>query len=138
MIFQGMIQKTSMIKQPAHLSYKDQETLDFELTLNKNYYTNMKSVHVCFPIRFRKLTNAASNLVACLMPKNDFFTLWVKEIDITKYGINKSLIPTATPQEIYRYSESMLKHLPKDPLKMIQNDILFSKKAVVYPENYGR
>ena len=35
-IFQGMIQKTSTIKQPAHLSYKDKETLDFELILNKN------------------------------------------------------------------------------------------------------
>ena len=137
-IFQGMIQKTSTIKQPAHLSYKDKETLDFELILNKNYYTNMKNVHVCFPIRFKKLTNAAANLVADLMPKNNFFTLWVKEIDITKYGTNKSLIPTATPQEIYRYSESMLKHLPKDPLKMIQNDILFSKKAVAYPANCGR
>ena len=60
--FQKLIQKLSTIKQPAYLSYKDKETLDFELILNKNYYTNMKSIHVCFLIRFRKSINATANL----------------------------------------------------------------------------
>ena len=60
--FQKLIQKLSTIKQPAYLSYKDKETLDFELILNKNYYTNTKSIHVCFLIRFRKSINATANL----------------------------------------------------------------------------
>ena len=33
-------------------------------------------------------------------------------------------------QEIYQYSNSMLKHVPKDALKMIQNDLLYSKNPV--------
>ena len=38
-------------------------------------------------------------------------------------------LPTTTPQEIYMYSDVMLKHLPKNALKMIEKDLLFSKKA---------
>ena len=62
----------------------------------------------------------------------------VKEIDILKYGTNKSLIPTTTPQEIYRYSDSMLKHVPKNALKMFEKDLLSSKKAVIILGNKDR
>ena len=119
MIFHDMIQKILTIKQPAHLSHKDKETLDFELIHIKNYYANLKSLHICFPIRFRKLSNAAVKLATDLKSVNNFFAHWVEEIDIAKYGTNKSLIDTTTPQEIYRYSESILKYLPKDVLNMI-------------------
>ena len=52
-----------------------------------------------------------------------------------KYGTNKSLIPMAIPKEIYRYSGSVLKHLPKNALKMIEKDLLYSKKPVIIPGN---
>ena len=45
-----------------------------------------------------------------------------------KYGKNKLLIPTTTLKKMYRYSDEMLKHLPKNALKMIENDLLYSKK----------
>ena len=63
------------------------------------------------------------------------FAHWIKATDVTKYGTNKTLIPTTTPQEVYRYSDTMLKHLPKGALKIIQKDLLYSKKAVIYPAN---
>ena len=47
--------------------------------------------------------------------------------------MNNSFLPITTPQETYRYSESMFKHLPKNTLKMIQNDLWYSKKDVIYP-----
>ena len=62
---------------------------------------------------------------------NNFFADWLKEIEILKCGINKSLIFTSTPQEIYQYSDLMLKHLQKNALKMIQNGFLYSKKLVI-------
>ena len=62
----------------------------------------------------------------------------MREIDITKYGTNKSLIPTTTPKEINRYSDSMLKHLPKNALKMIEKDLLYSKEAVIIRGNEDR
>lgn len=65
-------------------------------------------------ILFLKLTNATASLDDDSTTVNNFFAHRIKEIDITKYGTNDTLIiPTAIPQEIYRYSESMLKHLPK-------------------------
>ena len=60
---------------------------------------------------------------------------WIKEISITKYGTNKELTPTMTPQEICQYSDAMLKHLPAKSLKVIENDLLCSKEEVVIP--YG-
>ena len=40
---------------------------------------------------------------------------------------------TTTPQEIYQYSNAMLKHLPAKSLKVIENDLLYSKEEVVIP-----
>ena len=107
------------IEQPVDTTYSDKEILDIQLILENNYYTNLKSLHLCFPIRFRKLLNAAHNLDADIYPVNNFFAHWLRETDIRKYGTNKSLIPTTTPNKIYRYSDSMLKYLPKNAQKMI-------------------
>ena len=101
------------IEQPPDATYMDKEVLDLELILDNNYYTNLKSLHLCFPIRFRKLSNAAQNLDLALFSVNNFFAHWVMEIDIPAYGTRKCVILTTTPQEIYRYSHTMLKRLPK-------------------------
>ena len=83
LVFQGMIQKIMTIEQLADTTYSDKEILDFELILDSNYYTNLKSLNLCFLIRFRKLSNAAHNLDADVYPLNIFFAHWVREIDIT-------------------------------------------------------
>ena len=121
-----------------HPSYKDKETLDFDLILDKNYYTNLKNLYICFPIIIRKLTNAAPNIDDDLTTVTNFFAHWIKEIDITKYGTNNSFLPTTTLQEIYKFSKSILKHLPKNAFKMIQNDFLYCKKDVIYPTGQER
>ena len=133
-----MIEKIMIIEQPADTTYSEKKTLDFELILGNNHYTNLKSLHICFSIRFRKLTNSAQNLDANIYPVNNFFAHWIREIDIMKYGTDESLIPTTTPKEIYRYSNSMLKHLPKNTLKVIEKDLLYSKKPVIIPGNEDR
>ena len=66
---------------------------------------------------------------------NNFFAHWIKEIYIMKCGTNKSLIPTITLKEIYRYYEEMLKNLPKNAIKMIENDFLHSKRQVIIENN---
>ena len=138
LVFQGMIEKIMTIEQPVDATYFDTEILDFELILDNKYYTNLKSLHLCFPIRFKKLSNITHNLDADIYPVNSFFAHWIREIDIMKYRTNKSIIPTTTPKEIYRYSDSMLKHLPRNALKMIEKDLLYSKKSVIIPGNEDR
>ena len=96
LVFQGMIEKIKTIELPVHPWYKDKEVLDFELILDSNFYTNLKNLHICFPIYFKKLSNAAANLDVDIYPVNNFFAYWIKEIDILKYGRNQPLIPTST------------------------------------------
>lgn len=77
LIFQEMLQKVWTIEQPAHPSHNNKQVLYFVLIVDKNYNTNLKNVHVCFLIRFRKLTNAATNLANDLIPVNSFLEHWV-------------------------------------------------------------
>ena len=84
LIFQGMIEKIMTTEQPPNPSYKDKEVLDFELILDNNFYTNLKSLYICFSKHFKKLSNAAANLDADIYLVNNFLAHWVKEIDIVK------------------------------------------------------
>ena len=100
LVFQGMTERVKTIDQLADTTYKDKETLDLELILDKNYYTDLKSLHICFPVKFKILSNVAQDFVANLYPVNNLFAHWVNETNILKYGINKRLLPTTTSQEI--------------------------------------
>ena len=120
LVFQGMIEKIKTIEFPADTTYKDKENSEFDLTLDNDHYTNLKSLHLCFPIRFRKLSNADQIIPGTL---NNFFAQWIKEIDIMKYGANKSLIPTTSLKEIYRFLMKCL-NIYQNPLKMIKNNLL--------------
>ena len=129
---QGMLDDIDTREKVAHPSYKDKEHLDFQILLTENYYVNPSNIHICFPIKIKKKTNNNSDIDDDMITVNNFFAHWVKEISITKYGSDKELPPTFTPQEIYQYSDAMLKHLPKDSLKTIQKHLLYSKEPVFY------
>ena len=73
-----------------------------------------------------------------MAPVNNFFAHWIEEIDITKYGTNKQLISASTPQEVYQYSDAVLKHLPDKNLKQIKKHFLFSEKEVIYTDGVDR
>ena len=70
-------------------------------------------------MKIKKSSDINADIDATLITVNNFFAHWIKEISITKYGTNKELTPTTTPQEIYQYSNAMLKHLPQKSLKVI-------------------
>ena len=42
------------------------------------------------------------------------------EINITRYGSDKQLMPTFSPYKIYQYSDVTLKHLPEKALKKLE------------------
>ena len=128
-----MLDDIKTIEQVAHPPYKDLEIFDFQLLLDKNLYTNLNSVHFVFPIKFKKRSDINVDIGTDLITVNIFFAHWIKEISITKYGTNKELTPTTTPQEIFQYFDAMLKHLPAKCLKVIENDLLHSKEEVVIP-----
>ena len=132
MKFQGMFEDTDAREKVAHSSYADMEELDFQILLADKYYVNPSSTHICFPMKRKKFSNVATDIDADLITVNNLFAHLVKEISIsiTKYGSNKELIATFSPYEIYQYSDSILKHLPKDALKKLKKTMLYSNKAV--------
>ena len=136
--YQGMLDDIKAIEQVAHPSYKNLETFDFQLLLDKNLYTNLNSVHLVIPIKFKKRSDKNADIDAELITVNNFFAHWIKEIRITKYGTNKELTLTKMPQEIYQYSDAVLKHLPAKSLKVIENGLLYSKEEVVIPYNLDK
>ena len=73
LVFQGMTEKIMTIEQPVDTTYSNKEILDFELILDSNYYTNLKRLHLCFPIKSEKLSNISHNLDTDIYPVNNFF-----------------------------------------------------------------
>ena len=91
---QGMLDDIDTREKVAHPSYKDEEQLDFQIVLTKNYYVNPSNIHICFPIKIKKKSDNNANIDGDLITVNNFFAHWVKEISITKYGSDKELSPT--------------------------------------------
>ena len=61
---------------------------------------------------------------------NNFLVHWIKQIDIKRYGDDMPILPLTNTVDIYRNSDELLKHMPKDALKTIENDLLYSKNKV--------
>ena len=51
---QSMIFNVKTIKWSADSTYKDLQTLDFNIKLPANQYMNWNSVHICFPMKSKK------------------------------------------------------------------------------------
>ena len=83
----------------------------------------------------RKRTNKAQALDDDMIPVNNFFTHWIKDVNIKRYGDDIAILPINKTLDIYRYSDAMLKHLPDDVLATFQEDLLYSKKPVIIKGN---
>ena len=57
------------------------------------------------------------------MTFNNFFTHWIKELDIKTYGDDIPILPLTITVEIYKYSDAILKHM-----EGVEN---FSKRFVI-------
>ena len=99
---------------------------------------NFHNVHLVFPMKIKKSTNVANNLTATDITVNNFFAHSMKEIDIKRLGEDTPILPTRNTVEIYKYSDAILKHIPKNALAVIQNNLLYSKKKVKLPDDEDR
>ena len=61
-----------------------------------------------------------------------------KRNDIKRLGDDVPVLPTTNTIEIYKYSDAKLKHVPKKALKVIENDLLYSRKKVKLPAGEER
>ena len=63
-MFQGILEDIDKKEQPAHSSYRDMENLDFQISLTDNYYMNPNSMHLCFPMKIKKLSDEDDDIDA--------------------------------------------------------------------------
>ena len=73
------------------------EQLNFQILLTDNYYINLNSIQIYFPIKIKKKTKQNLDIDTDLITVNNFFAHFVKEISITKYRSDKELISTFHP-----------------------------------------
>ena len=109
--------------------------LEFVIDITANHYINFSTLVLCLPITFRKRTNKAQPTDATMIPVNNFFAHWIKDVTVKRNGDDIAVLPVSTTLETYRYSESMLKHLPDDVLTTFQHELLYSKKKVICKGN---
>ena len=137
-VYQGQLKGINERKAYADETYAGLKIAEFNIQLSNNEYMNFHNLHIVFPMKVKKKSDVANDLDATLMTVNNFFAHWIKEIDIKKLGDDQPILPTINTVEIYKYSDQILKHLPKDSLKLIEKDLLFSKKKVKLPAGEDR
>ena len=127
-IYQGQLKGTNEKKSYADDSYKDLKTAEFNIQLSQNQYMNFHNLHIVFPLKIKKSTNTVNNLNAGDITVNNFFSHWIKEIDIRKLGDDTPILPTTNTVEIYKYSDAILKHIPKKALAVIEKTLVILEK----------
>ena len=133
--YQGQLDGVKTKKAYAISTYTDKNILEFNINLAKNHYTNFSSTLICLPVKILKNTNENANLHDDMITVNNFFMHWLKEVDIKRYGDHIPVLPLNNILEVYKYSDTILKHIPDKSLKTFQSDLLYSNKKFVLTGN---
>ena len=75
---------------------------------------------------------------ANIITVNNFFGHWIKDIDIRQYPDNTRILPTNNYVDVYQYSASQLKYLPKNAKSTIEKTLFYSKKPVYFDVDVDR
>ena len=75
----------------------------------------------------KKVTNKATNLSTTVAPVNNFFTRWLKEIDMSRYLDDVRISPTNNTVPLADHAAAILKHLPNKALDKIIKTLLYSR-----------
>ena len=122
--YRGQLHLTETRRKHADDSYKNKKVIEFNVLLTASHYSHFQNVHLCFLIKTKSTAVEDKDITGGTIPVNKFFAHWIKEIDIKRYGDDMPILPLISTVDIYRYSNELI---PKDALKTIQNDLLYSK-----------
>ena len=68
-------------------------------------------MNICLPIKIDLKTNKNINAPTGTTIVNIFFDFWLKEVNLKRYGDEIQVLPVGNMNGVYRYSDSMLKHI---------------------------
>ena len=115
--YQGQLHSTETKRKYADESYKNKKVIEFNVQLIPNHYTNFENVHLCFPIKIKSAVANNNDTTAGVIPVNNFFAHWTKEIYIKKYGEDMLILLLTNTVSICKYSDGHLKYMLKGALK---------------------
>ena len=78
-----------------------------------NACTNFRNMHLCLPVQIKSKTDKTVDIPDVLMTVNIFLAYCFKKVDIRRYRDDVRILPTNGTVDIYRYSNSLLKHMPE-------------------------
>ena len=68
-------------------------------------------MNICLPIKIKLKTNKNNNVSTGTTIVNIFFAFWLKEVNLKRYGDEIQVLPVGKMNDVYRYSDSMLKRI---------------------------
>ena len=68
-------------------------------------------MNICLPIKINLKTNKNINGPIGTTIVNIFFAFRLKEVNLKRYGDEVHVLPAGNMNGVYRYSDSMLKHI---------------------------
>ena len=135
---QNQIAGTIPRKAFASVTYSGKKISEFVLELTANTYSNYSSMELVLPIQFTKKTTSTSQMDGNLITVNNFFGHWITDIDIRRYPDDTRILPTNNNVDVYQFSNSQLKYLPKNSVATLLKSFLYSNKAVYLDANVDR
>ena len=127
---QNQISNSIPRKAFASVTFSDMKILGFIIELTANTYSNYSSMELVLPIKFTKNPAKAAQMDANMITVNNIFGQWIKDIDIRRYPDDTRILPTNNNFDVYQYSASQVKYLPKNGITAIEKTLLYSKKPV--------
>ena len=92
-------------------------------------------MELILPIQFTKKTTKTAQMDGVLITVNNFFGHLITDIDIRRYPDDTEILPTNNNVNVYQFSNSQLKYLPKDSVATLLKLFLHSNKPVYLDEN---
>ena len=95
-------------------------------------------MEIVLPIQFTKKSNKTAQIDDDTVTVNNFSGHWFTDIDIRRYPDNMRILPTNNSVDIYQYSNTQLKYLPKKAALTFLKTFLYCNKPVYLDTDVDR
>ena len=62
----------------------------------------------------------------------------MRELNIARYGFEKPILQTTNTVDVCRYSDELLKHMPKEYLTTMENNLLYCEEKAIWADGRDR
>ena len=80
---------------------------------------------------FEKKTNKATAIDATMIPVNNFFAHWIKDVTVKRYGDDIAVLPINTTLDTYRFRNYAKKHAQRRSCNFSKRITIYQKKVII-------